>query len=182
MSARWCAKNCSSARRGRRRTFAVSDALTPLGRQGQKTGKGVYLYKAGDRNAYPDPDVTALIEQLAAQHGITRRPISDTEIEERCLLPLINIGADLLEQGVAYRASDIDVVWTSGYGFPRYFGGPMFYGDTLGLKHVLARVEHYHAKLGHYWQPSDLLRKLAESGMTFMEYDQARAKEAAPAR
>ncbi|HVY03930.1 MAG TPA: 3-hydroxyacyl-CoA dehydrogenase NAD-binding domain-containing protein, partial [Caulobacterales bacterium] len=160
--------------------FAVSDALTPLGRLGQKTGKGIYLYKPGDRNAYPDPEVTALIEKLAADHGIKRRAISDAEIEERCLLPLINIGADLLEQGVAYRASDIDVVWTSGYGFPRYFGGPMFYGDTLGLKHVLARVEHYHAKLGAYWKPSNLLRQLAESGTSFTQYDQAKAAAPAP--
>jgi 3-hydroxyacyl-CoA dehydrogenase len=162
--------------------FVVSDALTPMGRLGQKTGKGVYLYKPGDRTAYPDPEVAALIEKLAADRNIKRRAISDAEIEERCLLPLINIGADLLEEGVAYRASDIDVVWTSGYGFPRYLGGPMFYGDTLGLKHVLSRVEYYHATLGEYWKPSKLLRSLAESGKTFEQYDEANAREPALAR
>ena len=87
------------------------------------------------------------------------------------MLPLVNVGAQLLEDGVAYRAKDIDVVWTSGYGFPRHLGGPMFYGDTLGLGHVLARVEHYHKRLGHYWKPAELLVKLAREGGSFEAYD-----------
>lgn len=154
--------------------FVVSDALTPLGRLGQKTGKGVYRYEPGDRTAHPDPEVTALIERLAAERQIKRGPITDAEIEERCILPLINTGADLLANGIAYRAADIDVVWTSGYGFPRHLGGPMFYGDTLGLKNVLARVEAYHAKHGHYWAPSPLLIELAKAGKTFTDYDKGR--------
>ena len=156
--------------------FEVSDAITPLGRLGQKTGKGIYRYEPGDRTAYADPEVEAIILKLAADFGIERREISDSEVEERCILPLVNEGAKLLEKGIAYRASDIDVVWTSGYGFPRHLGGPMFYGDTLGLKHVLERIEYYHGKLGHYWEPSKLLRQLADSGRTFTDWDKAGGK------
>jgi 3-hydroxyacyl-CoA dehydrogenase len=89
-------------------------------------------------------------------------------------LPLINIGAQILDEGVAYRASDIDVVWTSGYGFPRWRGGPMFYADELGLDHVLARIKHYEARYGGYWKPAPLLVKLAKAGSSFA----ARDKEA----
>jgi 3-hydroxyacyl-CoA dehydrogenase len=155
--------------------FAVSDALTPLGRLGQKTGKGVYRYEKGDRTPHPDPEVAKLIEKLAAEHGIERRKIADAEIEERCVLSLINVGAMVLEEGVAYRASDIDVVWTSGYGFPRHKGGPMFHADALGLKHVLARVQHYHGKRGHYWQPAKLLVELAASDSSFADWDKRHA-------
>jgi 3-hydroxyacyl-CoA dehydrogenase len=155
--------------------FAVSDALTPLGRLGQKTGKGVYRYEKGDRTPHPDPEVAKLIEKLAAEHGIERRKITDAEIEERCVLSLINVGAMVLEEGIAYRASDIDVVWTSGYGFPRHKGGPMFHADALGLKHVLERVRHYHKTLGHYWQPAKLLVELAETGASFADWDKRHA-------
>lgn len=155
--------------------FVVSDALTAQGKLGQKSGEGVYLYKPGDRTAYPNPATEALIRELAAARGIHPRQIEDTEIEERCVLPLINIGAQLLADGVAYRAKDIDVVWTSGYGFPRHLGGPMFYADTLGLPSVLARIEAYHARLGHYWRPSPLLARLANEGGSFEAYDAARS-------
>ena len=151
--------------------FAVSDALAAQGKFGQKTGEGVFLYKAGDRTAHPNPATEALITQLAADRKIAPRQITDAEIQERCMLPLVNVGAQLLDEGVAYRAKDIDVVWTSGYGFPRHLGGPMFYGDTLGLAHVLERVEHYHKLLGHYWKPADLLVKLAREGGSFEAYD-----------
>jgi 3-hydroxyacyl-CoA dehydrogenase len=154
--------------------FVVSDALTAQGKLGQKTGEGVYLYKAGDRTAYPNPATAALIGELAEARDIRQRSIHDSEIEERCILPLINVGAQLLDDGVAYRAKDIDVVWTLGYGFPRHLGGPMFYADTLGLRNVLARIEDYHRRLGHYWRPADLLVKMAREGATFVEYDAAR--------
>ncbi len=154
--------------------FDLSDELARLGRMGQKTGKGVYRYEPGDRTPHADPEVAEIIRTLAAKYGFVAREISDEEVEERCILPLINEGANLLANGIAYRASDIDVVWTSGYGFPRYLGGPMFYGDTLGLKHVLARIEHYHARFGHYWTPSPLLRELAGSGGTFEGWDKGR--------
>ncbi|HWA22970.1 MAG TPA: 3-hydroxyacyl-CoA dehydrogenase NAD-binding domain-containing protein [Caulobacterales bacterium] len=159
--------------------FVVSDALTPLGKLGQKTGAGVYLYKPGDRNAYPNPETDALIRKLAAERQIKQRSdISDAEIVERCILPLINIGAQLLEDGVAYRPLDIDVVWTAGYGFPRHLGGPMFYADTLGLKNVLARIEHYHGKYGHYWEPAALLVRLARENSSFEGYGRAHAAAA----
>lgn len=155
--------------------FVISDALTARGKLGQKSGEGVYLYKSGDRTAYPNPATEALIRELAAARGIAPREIEDSEIEERCVLPLINVGAQLLEDGVAYRAKDIDVVWTAGYGFPRHLGGPMFHADTLGLRNVLARIEAYHARLGHYWRPSPLLVRLARDGGSFAAYDASRA-------
>ena len=151
--------------------FVVSDALTRLGRLGQKTGKGVYRYEPGKRDAIPDPEVTAIIERLAAERQIKRRVIPDAEIEERCVLPLINVGAMVLEEGIAYRAGDIDVVWTAGYGFPRHLGGPMFYGDSLGLRHVYERVKHYHKLHGHYWKPAALLERLAKEGGSFAAWD-----------
>ncbi|CAN5557190.1 3-hydroxyacyl-CoA dehydrogenase NAD-binding domain-containing protein [soil metagenome] len=151
--------------------FAVSDALAAQGKFGQKSGEGVFLYHPGDRTAHPNPATEALIAQLAADRKIAPRQITDAEIQERCMLPLVNVGAQLLEEGIAYRAKDIDVVWTSGYGFPRHLGGPMFYGDTLGLAHVLERVERYHKLLGHYWKPADLLVKLAREGGSFEAYD-----------
>lgn len=154
--------------------FAVSDALAAQGKFGQKTGEGVFLYHPGDRTAHPNPAAEALIARLAADRKITPRQITDVEIQERCMLPLVNVGAQLLDEGIAYRAKDIDVVWTSGYGFPRHLGGPMFYGDTLGLAHVLERVEHYHRLLGHYWKPADLLVKLAREGGSFEAYDASR--------
>ena len=159
--------------------FAVSDALAAAGKLGQKTGSGVYAYKPGDRAAYPNPETEALIEQLAAERQIKRREIGDAEIEERCVLSLTNAGAEVLQSGIAYRALDIDVVWTAGYGYPRYLGGPMFHGDTLGLRHVLDRVRHYHEKLGHYWKPTPLLVQLAEAGSSFKAWDESR--EQAPA-
>jgi len=156
---------------------AVSDALTPMGRLGQKTGKGVYRYEPGDRTPRRDAEVDALIQKLAAEHGVKAIDVSDKEIEERCVLSLINIGAAILEEGLAYRASDIDVVWTSGYGFPRWRGGPMFYADTLGLAHVAARVRHFERQLGAYWTPSKLLLELAESGGSFAAWDAKRTQK-----
>lgn len=155
--------------------FVIADRLTELGRLGQKTGRGFYRYESGSRDAMPDPEVTALIETLASQRGrgIVRRQIGDDEIVERCLLALINVGAMVLEAGIASRASDIDVVWTSGYGFPRHLGGPMFYADTLGLSQVVKRIRYYHESLGHYWRPAGLIERLAASNSTFKQWDRA---------
>jgi 3-hydroxyacyl-CoA dehydrogenase len=147
--------------------FVIADRLTELGRLGQKTGRGFYRYESGSREAVPDPEVVSLIEKLASKRGIKRRAISDQEIVERCLLSLINVGAMVLEEGIAARAADIDVVWTSGYGFPRHLGGPMFYADTLGLSQVLQRIRHYQGTLGHYWRPAALIERLAVEGSSF---------------
>lgn len=154
--------------------FVIADRLTELGRLGQKTGCGFYRYESGLREAMPDAEVTALIETLAAQRGIVQREIGDDEIVERCLLALINVGAMVLEERIADRAADVDVVWTSGYGFPRYLGGPMFYADTLGLGHVAGRIRYYHEKLGHYWRPAGLIERLAAENSTFERWDRAR--------
>lgn len=152
----------------------VSDALTAMGRLGQKTGKGFYDYTADPRQGKPDPEVTSLIVRLAKERGIARRTIEDDEIVERCILQLVNVGADILADGVAYRAGDIDVVWLLGYGFPRHLGGPMFHADNLGLSHVLDRVRAYQHRHATYWAPSRLLEELAGKGATFASYQAAR--------
>jgi 3-hydroxyacyl-CoA dehydrogenase len=154
--------------------FVIADALTRLGRLGQKSDLGFYRYAPGGRDALADPDVTALIERLAADRGIVRRSIPEAEIVERCVLSLILIGARILEEGVAARASDVDVVWTSGYGFPRYLGGPLFYADTLGLAHVADRIRQYHSRYGHYWRPVSLIDQLAAEGRSFVQWDSSR--------
>ena len=155
--------------------FVIADALTAMNRLGQKTGAGFYRYESGDRKALPDEAVTQLIEQLAAKRGIARRTVEAKEISERCMLQLINVGAQVLESGVAVRAADIDVVWVHGYGFPRHLGGPMFYADGLGLRHVLQRIEHYHARSrSDYWRPAGLIERLARHDKSFAQWDSER--------
>lgn len=148
----------------------VSDALTAMGRLGQKTGKGFYNYSDDPRQGKSDPEVAALIARLAMERGIKQRAITDEEIVERCVLQLINVGADILADNIAYRAGDIDVVWLLGYGFPRHLGGPMFYADDLGLSHVLERIRSYQDRHADYWKPSRLLAELSERGATFANY------------
>jgi 3-hydroxyacyl-CoA dehydrogenase len=155
--------------------FVIADRLTEMGRLGQKTGRGFYLYEKGSREAVPDPAVISIIEKLALERGIERREINNQEIVERCLLSLINVGAMVLEGGIAGRAADIDVVWTSGYGFPRHLGGPMFYADTMGLSHVLQRIRYHHEKLGHYWRPAALIESLAAASSSFEQWDRTSA-------
>jgi 3-hydroxyacyl-CoA dehydrogenase len=157
--------------------FVIADALTAMNRLGQKTNAGFYKYLPGERKALPDEEVTKLIEKLAADRGIARRSIETSEIVERCLLQLINVGAQVLESGVAMRAADIDVVWVHGYGFPRHLGGPMFHADSLGLNHVLGRIEHYGGRMKNrndYWRPAPLLEKLAQQGRSFAKWDSER--------
>lgn len=144
----------------------VVDALVAAGRLGQKTGKGFYRYEDG-RTPLHDPETDAIIEREAARLGIQRRTISDQEVETRCVYPLINEAAKILEDGIAYRASDIDVIWTTGYGFPRFRGGPLFYADTAGVKKVYEEIARLHQQHGHYWKPANLLKQLAETGGTF---------------
>ncbi len=148
----------------------LGDKLAELGRYGQKTGVGTYRYESGSRVPLPDPVVEALAEQEAERLGIQRRTIGNEEIVSRCLLPMINEGARILEEGIAQRASDIDIVWINGYGFPPYRGGPMFYADFLGPETVLKQIRAYGDQLGNdygYWTPSDLLVDLAKSGRRF---------------
>ncbi len=150
------------------KTAPIADALCEQGRFGQKTGKGFYIYEEGSRTPKTDPHVETLIEETARAKGINRRTISDEEITERTLYPLINEGARILEEEIAARASDIDIVWTNGYGFPIGKGGPMFYADTIGLKTIVDRLDHWHGKTGRQvFKPAALLRKLADEGEIF---------------
>jgi 3-hydroxyacyl-CoA dehydrogenase len=139
----------------------TGDLLCAMGRFGQKTGAGWYDYKAGDRTAYPSGVVTTMIEDHARALGIVRRQIGDEEIVERLVYALVNEGARLLEEGIALRASDIDMVYLTGYGFPLFRGGPMFHADTVGLPKVLEAVRRFG------WEPAPLLAKLAVEGGTF---------------
>lgn len=151
----------------------VQDRLYAMGRYGQKTGKGWYTY-GDDRKPSADPLVLQLIEQASREAGITRRTIGGQEIVERSVYALINEGARVLEEGFALRASDIDVIYVNGYGFPAWRGGPMFYADVTGLDKVLAGVERFHREFGARWHPAPLLQRLAKEGRTFREYDRER--------
>ena len=147
---------------------AIPDILFEMGRYGQKTGAGWYKYDApGGRNRTPDPLIEELADEVAFKRGITRRPIADEEIVARIMTALANEGARVLEDGFATRASDIDVVYVYGFGFPRYRGGPMFYAETVGLPTVLARVREYRARFGDYWEPAPLLERLIADGRGF---------------
>ncbi|PLY40565.1 3-hydroxyacyl-CoA dehydrogenase [Janthinobacterium sp. ROICE36] len=146
----------------------TADLLCELGRYGQKTGAGWYDYKAGDRKAYASEQVNAMIVQHCADIGVARRKISDQEIVERLVFALVNEGARILEEGIALRASDIDMVYLTGYGFPLFRGGPMFYADTLGLPSVLDTINNYaKGRHGEAWTPAPLLVKLAGEGKGF---------------
>ncbi len=157
------------------------DIMNALGRFGQKTGKGFYQYPDG-RTRQDDPDVLDLIGAAATNLGMKKRDnISDQEILERCLYALINRGVQLLDDGIALRASDIDVIWSAGYGFPAYRGGPMFYADTLGLDTIVQSFETLAKKFGNdygYWTPAPLLVKLAQTGKTFADFDADRSGRA----
>jgi 3-hydroxyacyl-CoA dehydrogenase len=152
----------------------VSDVLVEMARLGQKTGKGWYRYESGDRTPKADPEVLAIIERVTASAGIERRAIGNEEILERTVYALINEGARLLDEGVAARAADVDVIYLTGYGFPGYRGGPMFYADRVGLQHVYARVADFHTRFGERWRPAPLLERLAREGMTFRQWDASR--------
>jgi 3-hydroxyacyl-CoA dehydrogenase len=150
----------------------VADRVCELGRFGQKTGKGFYKYEpAGGANArkpIPDPEVDALINSYRDEIGVKLRQISDEEIVERCMYALANEGARILEEGIALRASDIDMVYLTGYGFPPYRGGPMFYADSVGLQKVLDAIQKFQKGYqGAQWQPAPLLVRLANAGKRF---------------
>jgi 3-hydroxyacyl-CoA dehydrogenase len=154
----------------KRYAYTVADRLYEMGRYGQKTGKGWYLYDA-ERNRKVDPEVTALVEQVAKEHGRTRRAIGAEEIVERCLYPLVNEGARILEEGIAARPLDIDMIWIFGYGFPRYHGGPMHWADEIGLPTLLERLEHYYQSADRDWlEPAPLLRRLVKEGKKFRDW------------
>ena len=154
------------------RYSAVADRLCERGRFGQKTGAGYYRYEPGSRTPIPDPEVDALIAEVAAESGIARRTIGADEIVERCLYHLVNEGARVLDDGIALRASDIDIVWTHGYGFPRWRGGIMHWADHVGLGAIHAAIERLN-KSQDFWEPAPLLSRLAAEGKGFGDLDRA---------
>ncbi|RWB53332.1 3-hydroxyacyl-CoA dehydrogenase NAD-binding domain-containing protein [Mesorhizobium sp.] len=152
-------------RKARGQTAVIADTLCEQGRFGQKTGRGWYRYDGGSREPVADPDVEALIRAKAAELGIAPRAIDAEEIIERTLYPLVNEGAKILEEGIAARASDIDVVWANGYGFPVGKGGPMFWAGLEGAGKIVERLEYWHARTGRLiFEPAPLLRRFAETG------------------
>lgn len=153
------------------RFYRVSDMLVEQGRLGQKTARGTYLYEPGSRTPIPDADVQAMIREEAARLGIEQREIDAEEIVDRCIYSLILEGARILEDGIAMRSSDIDVIWTNGYGFPRYRGGPMHYADSVGLASVYERICEFGERFGsQYWEPPQLLQTLAKSNGRFGDW------------
>ncbi|WP_291733975.1 3-hydroxyacyl-CoA dehydrogenase NAD-binding domain-containing protein [Leisingera sp. F5] len=155
---------------------AVQDRLFELGRLGQKTGRGSYIYEGQTR--VEDPEVVQISKELATRHGVAHRQIDDQEILERCLYPLINEGFLILEEGMATRPGDCDLIWVNGYGFPDWRGGPMHYADEVGLPRILDRMNHYRQSLGAYGEmwftPAPLLEELANTGVTLAEHFEAK--------
>jgi 3-hydroxyacyl-CoA dehydrogenase len=139
-----------------------------MGRFGQKTGAGWYRYEAGRRDAIPDPVVDEVIAKVRKESGVTPRKIGDDEIVERCVYALVNEGARILEEGIAARPSDIDMVYLTGYGFPLFRGGPMLYADSVGLVCVERAMKRFRAATGDaFWEPAPLVARLAAEGKSF---------------
>jgi len=151
------------------RALPIADKLVELGRYGQKTGAGWYRYEKGDRTPHPDAEVAAIIKSVATEMGVAQKTFTDTEILHRLLLSSVNEACRILEEGKAYRASDIDVMWLHGFGFPRYRGGLMFWADGIGVKAVYNQIASWHQQYGERWAPSRLLRELAETDTPLRE-------------
>ncbi|SFM83520.1 3-hydroxyacyl-CoA dehydrogenase NAD-binding domain-containing protein [Halopseudomonas yangmingensis] len=147
----------------------ILDKMAEAGMLGQKTGKGFYVYEKGSRTPLPNPELPAILEAASKAQGIERQQLSDEYIIERTIYALINEGAKILEEGIAQRASDIDVIYLNGYGFPAHQGGPMFYADAIGLDRVYARICEFHQQHGAWWKPAALLEKLAREGRKFAD-------------
>ncbi|WP_395700005.1 3-hydroxyacyl-CoA dehydrogenase NAD-binding domain-containing protein [Aquabacterium sp.] len=165
----WATRKRKAAEAGVEMKPIIADKLCEAGRFGQKTGAGWYRYEAGKRDPIPDPVTEQLIADYRAAAGITPRKISDEEVVERCIYALVNEGARILDEGIAARASDIDIVYLNGYGFPLHRGGPMLYADMVGLPNVVRALRRFAAEPGAdaSWAPAPLLVKLAEEGKTF---------------
>jgi 3-hydroxyacyl-CoA dehydrogenase len=150
------------------RKLPIADKICEMGRFGQKTGAGWYRYEPGRRDAIPDPVVEQVIADVRKAQGITPRKVSDEEIVERCVYALANEGARIVEEGIAARASDVDMVYLTGYGFPVHRGGPMLYADQVGLANVKRAMERFEKQTGDaFWKPADLLVRLAADGRNF---------------
>jgi 3-hydroxyacyl-CoA dehydrogenase len=155
-------------RKGRGERNEIEDALCEAGHYGQKTGKGYFRYDAGSRTPLPDPEVEKIILETSSRLGVNRRPIGDEEIVERMIFPMINEGARILDEGIATRPGDIDVIWVYGYGWPVWRGGPMYYADRLGLAHIRDRLTFYADRSrDETLRPAPLIRRLAAEGRGF---------------
>ena len=161
-------KSTAHLRDPEQRYSVVCDQICEKGWFGQKTGKGFYLYTEDGRQ--PNPDLQPIIEATAAAAGIIPGTVTDEMVIERCLYTLINEGARVLDEGIALRASDIDLVFINGYGFPRWRGGPMHWADQTGLPVILERIEALNRE-HDFWQPAPLLQKLVREGKSFAEWD-----------
>ena len=156
------------------RKAPVADAICELGRFGQKTGKGYYLYEEGSRRPIPDPEIDQLIANVAKEQGVKRREIDEQEIFERLMFPLINEGAKILDEGIAMRSSDIDVIYLYGYGFPVGKGGPMFYADQIGADYIARKLNHYAEMTNdESLRPCCLLQELADKQGRFADVKKA---------
>jgi 3-hydroxyacyl-CoA dehydrogenase len=157
----WSAETSSSS--------TIMEILCESGRRGLKNGSGFFKYEAGSRVPIPDPEVTQMINDFATKQGYQKRDVTDDEIVQRCIYALINEGAKILEEGIAVRPSDLDIIWINGYGWPVYLGGPMFYADLIGLDKVLATIKEFEAKFGEVWKPAALIEKLVSEGKGFKD-------------
>jgi len=164
-----------AAERGDGRAWKVADELVEQGRLGQKSGAGFYNYDAETRQRSADDDVQMLIERTAADLGIDRRAVSSEEISDRLIYALVNEGVKILDEGIAQRPGDIDVVYVYGYGFPAWRGGPMFYADGIGLDQVLARIREFRDRFSEdNWQPAPLLERLVADGLSIESWAKRR--------
>jgi 3-hydroxyacyl-CoA dehydrogenase len=151
------------------RKLPIADKLVEMGRYGQKTGAGWFRYEKGDRTPHPDPVVADIIKQVSAEMGVPQREFSSDDILRRLLFASVNEACKILEEGKAYRTSDVDVMWLHGFGFPRYRGGLFFWADGIGVRDVYNQIAAWHQQYGERWAPSKLLRDLAETGTSFRD-------------
>jgi 3-hydroxyacyl-CoA dehydrogenase len=151
------------------RALPIPDRLVEMGRHGQKTRAGWYRYEEGDRTPYPDPIVADVIAEIGKGLGIEQREFSDEEILHRLLFASVNEAAKILDEGIAYRASDVDVMWRSGFGFPRYLGGLMYWADGIGVKKIHEQMLEWASRYGDRWKPAKLIAELAASGKGFLD-------------
>jgi 3-hydroxyacyl-CoA dehydrogenase len=151
------------------RALPIADRLFEMGRYGQKTGAGWFNYTEGDRTPYPDPVVAGVIEEVGRELGVEQRDFGDEEILQRLLFSSVNEAAKILEEGIAYRASDVDVMWLNGFGFPRYRGGLMFWADGVGVKNIYDTMRQWEDRYGARWKPAGMIRELAEAGKGFLD-------------
>ena len=151
------------------RKLPIADRLVEMGRFGQKTGAGWYRYEKGDRTPYPDPIVAGLITDMGKELGIEQHAFTEEEILRRLLFSSVNEACRILDEGIAYRSGDVDIMWLHGFGFPRYRGGLMFWADQIGVKSVYEQISIWHQRYGERWAPSPYLRRLAEAGTSFRD-------------